>query len=267
MAALLDGAACLLSLDPEHLAVVTAQSRFRLHKAFGGVTYLGFHFLQPQWQDERVRQAIAMAINKAALVATGPFEIAHTPLSQAMTGYDVAAAAFAYPYDPASSRQLLEAAHFDFSAEIVLLYPESHTYRRLAELIVQQLSAIGIDHVRLRETPRTDISNHRHQFDLLLFDYAWGDYTALSIFLGPGARNLLSYPNGDVAALVQQAHGASTSDQRQALLLEAQRIVLQDAVWQPLVVRHLTFAADSRCLHGERQSPFGELLLHDAWTE
>ncbi|MCE7984210.1 MAG: ABC transporter substrate-binding protein [Caldilinea sp. CFX5] len=265
--ALLRGDVCVLSLDRDQLDRVSTEPHLQLYKASGGVTYLGFNFLQPRWQDVRLRQAVAMAINKVALAAMGPFDVADTPLNQAMTGYDSDAATYAHPHDPQQSRQQLQAVHFDPSAEIILLLPQSNTYRRLAEAIVQDLAAVGINNVRLREASRAEIASQRQQFDLLLFDYAWGDYTALAIFLGPGPRNLLSYPNGDVAELIQQARMAATDEQRQSHLLAAQRIVLANAIWQPLVIRQLTFAVDSRCVQDERQSPFGELLFHDAWTQ
>ncbi|MDY7079191.1 MAG: hypothetical protein SXV54_19935 [Chloroflexota bacterium] len=38
------------------------------------------------------------------------------------------------------------------------------------------------------------------------------------------------------------------------------------ALWQLLLVRRITFAVDGTCVHGERQSPYGELLFHDADT-
>ncbi|NIV34445.1 MAG: hypothetical protein GWN58_34790, partial [Anaerolineae bacterium] len=60
--------------------------------------------------------------------------------------------------------------------------PESNTYRELAAAVQQQLNAVGLSRVRVREVPRADILTQRQDFDLLLFDYAWGDYRALGIF-------------------------------------------------------------------------------------
>lgn len=100
----------------------------------------------------------------------------------------------------------------------------------------------------------------------MLFNYAWGDYRALGIFLGPGPRNLLDYPSGDVADPVRQARTTADPNQRQEFVLAAQRIVLGQAVWQPLLVRRITFAVDGTCVGGERQSPAGELLFHDTDT-
>jgi len=263
---LLKGEGCVLSLSQEQIATVAALPRFRLYEASGGVSYLGFNFQRPRWQDARVRQAVALALDKTALAELGPFLIADTPLAANAIGYDLRAAAFGYGYDPDRSQALLAQAGFDAGAEVVLLIPESKTYRELAAAVRQQLQAIGLSQVRIREVPRADILTQRQDFDLLLFDYAWGNYRALGIFLGPGPRNLLNYPCGDVAGLVWKARTTADPKQRQQFVLEAQRVILEQVLWQPLLVRRITFAVDGTCVQGERQSPYGELLFHDADT-
>ena len=47
--------------------------RFRRYTATGGVTYLGFNFQHPRWQDIRTRQALALALDKFVLAGGGPF--------------------------------------------------------------------------------------------------------------------------------------------------------------------------------------------------
>jgi peptide/nickel transport system substrate-binding protein len=262
---LLNNEGCVLSLSEEQVAPVTALPHFRLYEATGGVTYLGFNFQRTRWQDVQVRRAVALALDKTTLAELGPFLVADTPLAPGTVGYDPRAAAFGYGYDPDRSQALLAQAGFDAEAEVVLLIPESNTYRELAAAVQQQMEAIRL-RIRVREVPRADILTQRQDFDLLLFDYAWGDYRALGIFLGPGPRNLLNYPGGDVAGLVAQARATADAGQRRQRVLEAQRIVLEQALWQPLLVRRITFAVNGACVGGERQSPEGELLFHDADT-
>ena len=264
--ALVDGQGCVLSLSAEDVKQVADIPRFRLYEATGGVTYLGFNFQRGRWQDVRARQAVAMALDKASLAGDGPFLVADTPLTPNTVGYDPSVAVAGYGYAPERSRKLLAEAGFDSDAEVVLLIPESSTYRQLAAAVQQQLQAIGLSQIRLREVARSDILTQRQDFDLLLFDYAWGDYTALGIFLGPGPRNLLNYSGGDAAHLVNQARLTADLNLRQQYVNEAQRAVLEQAVWQPLLVRQITFAVDGECVQGERQSPYGELLFYDADT-
>jgi len=64
----------------------------------------------------------------------------------------------------------------------------------------------------------------------------------------------------------QQARATADPNQRQEFVLTAQRIVLEQAVWQLLLVRRITFAVDETCVEGVRQSPEGQLLFHDADT-
>jgi len=169
-----------------------------------------------------------MALDKSDLIQLGPFQVADTPLAPNATGYHADVAKFGYDYKPDLSKTALAQANFDFSTEVVLLIPESSTYRELVAVVQEQLESIDL-HVRVREVSRSDILTERQDFDLLLFDYAWGDYTALGIFLGPGPRNLLNYPSSDIADLVAQARATADFDRRQQLIIDA-RILPQKPV-------------------------------------
>ncbi len=266
LATLMAGEGCVLSLSQEDLDRAATVPQMRLYTASGGVTYLGFNFQKARWQDLQARQAVAMALDKMALAATGPFAVLDTPLAPNAAGYDPAVASAGYAFDPEQSRRLLSQADLDQRQAITLLIPESTTYRTLAALVQQQLEAVGLGPVQVRETPRSRLLAERQEFDLLLFDYAWADYAALSIFLGPGPRNLLNYAQGDIAGWIRQARATADPTLRQQLVNQAQRAVLEQAIWQPLLTRRIIFAVNGACVRGEQQSPYGELLFHDADT-
>jgi peptide/nickel transport system substrate-binding protein len=267
LARLLAGAGCVLSLSEEHVPTVANRPEFRTYTTLAGLTYLGFNMQRPRWQDERVRQAVASALDAPALAASGPFEPADTPLAPYAVGYDRRAAAFGHRHDVAQARAAVAAAGADQSAEVVLMLPSgSQTYADLAALVVAQLAAAGWTHVRLRPVPRGEILDERQDFDLLLFDYSWGDYGALRFLFGPGTRNLLGYADDRIADLVTRARATADPDQRQALVLEAQRAILEPALWQPLLVRRITVAVDDRCVTGESQAPDGTLHFEAATT-
>lgn len=263
---LVDGEGCILSVEPQEAEMLGATGAFRVHDAFGGVSYLGFNFQRSEWQDVRNRRAVAHAVDKAALVAGGPFLAADSPLGPNAVGYSAAAGNRAAPHDPAASRRFLAETGLASGRELVLMVPESRTYARLAGLVVAHLAEVGLGRVRIETRPRAEILSTRQDFDLLLFDYAWGDYTALAIFLGPGPRNLLGYPGSDIADMVSRARGTRTTAERTRLVTAAQERVLDDVLWQPLLVRRLTVAVKGACVIGEVTSPEGELLFHDAVT-
>jgi peptide/nickel transport system substrate-binding protein len=266
LAALMAGEGCVLSLSQEDLDQAASLPQMRLYTASGGVTYLGFNFQKARWQDLPARQAVAMALDKPALAAAGPFDAIDTPLAPNMMGYDPAVASAGYAFDPEQSHRLLSQVGQDHGQAITLLIPESATYRTLAVLVQQQLEAVGLGPVRVRETPRARLLAERQDFDLLLFDYAWADYSALSIFLGPGPRNLLNHAQGEIAGWIRQARATADPTLRQQLINQAQRAVLEQAIWQPLLTRRITFAVNGACVGGVQQSPYGELLFHDADT-
>ncbi|MEM8536012.1 MAG: ABC transporter substrate-binding protein, partial [Chloroflexota bacterium] len=263
---LTSGEACVLSLNPEHVDEIANNQNFHLYDDVGGITYLGFNFQSPLWQDVRVRQAVALALNKEGFITSNAFRVADTPITTNATGYDAQVASHGYDYDPERSRKLLTETGFDNNEEMVLLIPESRTYRQLATIVQQQLSEVGIQQVRISEVPRSEILTTRQHFDLLLFDYAWESYTALSIFLGTGPRNLLNYPHQDITNYVNKARTTDDATLRQQYLYEAQRTVLEDVIWHPLILRHITTAVDSRCVTGERMAPDQVLVFHDAIT-
>ena len=264
---LIEGKACVLSLDKGQEK--KSLNYLELFQAQGGLTYLGFNFQRERWRDERARQAIAMAIDKEALAKSGPFWKAETPLAPGSIGYDPSLSRYGYGFDPERSRQLLAQIDFDKDAEITLLYPESNTYRHIAADMARQLQSVGLKNIRLKEVKRSSILNERQDFDLLLFDYAWNHYVALGAFLGPGPRNLLNYPNSDISKRIMKALSVESPAQREAYVEEAQRTVLEKAIWQPLLMRRLTIAVNRRCVRGVRQLPEkagGDLVFYDADT-
>jgi peptide/nickel transport system substrate-binding protein len=265
-ARLTEGDGCVLSINDEQAAALAGNTRFRIHDATGGVTYLGFNFQRPRWQDRTAREAVAAAIDKAALAASGPFDVADTPLAPGTVGFDPAVADAGTAFDRERARRLLDRVPVDRASELVLLVPESETYAELADLVAGQLAAVGFESVRVRAVPAAEIMRGRQDFDLLLSDYAWGDYTALAIFLGTGPRDPLNYPGGEVAELITRARSTADDAARRALVADAQRFVLTEVLWQPLLVRRLAIAVNADCVTGELPSPEGELLFHDART-
>ena len=255
------GRGCVLSLES-----ADALASVRIYEAMGGVSYLGFNQLNPVWQDAAVRRALALAVDKERLAASGPYWVAQTPLTPAMVGYDSQAAAQSHPFAPAQSRALLQEQGFNFTAEYTLLIPESNTYRQLAQFVLADITAVGLTHVQLREASRANLLRERQNFDLLFFDYAWSDYTALANFLGATPNNLLNYPADDISSLVREARQTAVFRQKQALILQAQELILQKTIWEPLLIRQLYLGVNSRCVSGERQLENGLLVFHDAQT-
>lgn len=113
--------------------------------------FLNFNLEGENLRKREVRQAIAHAINRQALVekAFGPtWEVATQMLPPALWGYNESIQS--YPYDPERARELLAAANLPNQFTVSLWYPDQpRPYlpdpRAAAEAIAEDLQAVGIN--------------------------------------------------------------------------------------------------------------------------
>jgi peptide/nickel transport system substrate-binding protein len=124
-------------------------SNFVLYSGPSGVTnYLIYNQRLPEFQDERVRQAIMYAIDRQAMaeaIMGGTVEL--VPCIAALPGLHPAADQLnAYAYDPEMARQLLAEAGWDSSKEyeMVTYYNNQQAIDTMA-VIQQYLAEVGIN--------------------------------------------------------------------------------------------------------------------------
>jgi len=136
-------------------------TKFR-HPSFG-FTYLGYNLQDERFRDARVRRAINLAIDKQALingVLYGLGSVATGPYPKESWAYDPSVAPV--PYDVKQANALLaEAGWMDHDGDgwldrdgqpfrfTILTNQGNEVRRQVAELVQQQLKAIGMD-VRIR---------------------------------------------------------------------------------------------------------------------
>lgn len=112
--------------------------------------FLNFNLDGEYLGQQKIRQAIAHAVNKAALAeqAFGPtWRVATQMLPPALWGYNDAIED--YPYDPGKARELLTEAGLPGEFEVALWYPDRpRPYlpdpQAVAEAIARDLEAVGI---------------------------------------------------------------------------------------------------------------------------
>src|SRR6266702_2583948 len=115
--------------------------------------FMDFNLRQKRFQDVRVRQAIAHAINLKQLTKTVFYDFA-TPATGPVPSYQTrfyTADTPQYPYDPKKAEALLDAAVFPRGADGVRMRFNhlNHTYgedfQRAGQFIQQQLKRIGVE--------------------------------------------------------------------------------------------------------------------------
>jgi peptide/nickel transport system substrate-binding protein len=209
-----------------------------------GYQYLIFNFRDPRLRDLRVRRAIAMALDRQAIIksllartarpATGmlaPENWAYEP--------DVAT----YPYDPTAAARLLDEAGFradkadDSGARFTLVYKTTGDPERrsLAQVFQAMLAKVGIRlDVRTNEWA-TFYSDIQHgDFDVA--SLAWVGindphhyYTVFdSKMVPPYGSNRGYYSNPKMDELLERAEVEMNSDARRRLYREIQKLAASD---------------------------------------
>lgn len=111
-----------------------------------GIQVMSINLRKPYLQDKRVRQALAHAIDRQAIVdhlLLGYGEVAHGPLNSedAFFNPDMTR----HEYDPERARELLEEAGWDFGRTLTLMYPTGNRVRELSAPVIQaNLQAVGL---------------------------------------------------------------------------------------------------------------------------
>ncbi len=196
------------------------------------------------FKDKRVRQAIAHAINKDAIVQSvllGINERANGVLPKGIPGFDPNLKGL--EYDPEKSKKLLAEAGFPDGKG---LPPLTLTFRekqpdlaKTAEVVKEQLAAVGVQ-TNLNEMEWGAYLKATDNREVDFFHMRWAaDYidpqNFLSLLLHSEApENRTAYSNPQYDRLCEQADAETDPAKRMALYNQAEKIVVDDAPWVPI---------------------------------
>lgn len=258
--------------NPGDVAEIAANPALKLLQQEGlNIGYLAMNVTKAPFTDVRVRRALNMAVDKAAIIAAvyqGAGTIAKNPIPPTLWSYN--GAVQDYPYDPAQAQRLLIEAGYPQGFETELWYmPVSRPYnpnaKRVAEMIQTDLAKIGV-RARLVTDDwgryRARIQAGEHPMAL----YGWtGDNgdpdNFLNVLLGcssarPGGNNIAKWCHADYDALVNRAKRTSNQAERERLYAEAQILVKHEAPWVP-IAHSVVFMATRKDVQGFRMDPLG----------
>lgn len=255
----------------------------------GGITYLGFNYARTPTNELKVRQALAHATDKQALIAAvlaDDFAIPAISLLCPRTfGYSDTLEEVEYKFDLEQSRKLLTEAGFadndgdgildrnGVPLRLRLLTTQDNIYFDMATVIQNTFAEIGVA-VEIQQESRARISEitPTGEFDLLLYDYNWPYPSALNLFLHTekvGGTNRVAYSNPEVDILLDEiatmetAEDSSDADIQLGKIIAVQRMIIQDVPWQPILARRAVSALNKRVIDVTTH-PSGALLWHDA---
>jgi peptide/nickel transport system substrate-binding protein len=222
------------------------------------VWYLNFNVADATLRDKRVRQAVALAMDRAAIVAAlwrGHARLADTLLPEGQWAAATDAEIAHYPHDPARAAALLQAAGHPAGRDGVRLrlslkISQDETTRLLAAVLQQQLRAAGIE-LRIRSaefgTFYADVTHGAFQMYILKWIGSNEDpdiyrYMVSSGSFPPKGANRGHYVNARVDALLTKAAAetgpaAEVEARRRTEYVEVQQILADELpaipLWDP----------------------------------
>ncbi|MFT8312047.1 MAG: ABC transporter substrate-binding protein [Sporolactobacillus sp.] len=179
-------------------------------------------------KNAKVRQAIAMAINREQIVKQllkGYGDIIDGPYTKLNPYLNTKMKMIAY--DPAKAKQMLKDAGFDFNQTINLVVPIGNKVReQSADIITQNLKTAGI---KVKETtydfPTVMQKGKAGDFDLLLIGLGFTiDPDISSVYAPGGAYNFMSYNDPESTKLLKQGKLEPDSSKRRAIYDQLQKI-------------------------------------------
>ncbi|MBI6546195.1 MAG: peptide ABC transporter substrate-binding protein [Cyanobacteria bacterium NC_groundwater_1444_Ag_S-0.65um_54_12] len=221
--------------------------------------HVDFNLQNPRLQDLRVRQAIALAVNKREIsqrIYKGLYPPAYSDQSPLSYVYNSAVES-KYPFDPAKARQLLDAAGWQPGSDGIrskagqrLSFKITSTTGRKPRELTEQvlmayLKAIGIE-LQIDNVPgpklfgRPDGLLHTGNYDLAL--YAWvtsPDPNNIFLWnsrqLPPNGQNYTRYRNPEVDKLTVLGNATVDRTERSKIYQRLQEILADELPSLPLL--------------------------------
>ncbi len=232
--------------------------------------YLAFNYKIKEFQDKRVREAIASAIDKQSIVETfyGKYgEVAENFLPPMVWGHNPDV--HGIPYDPERAKELLKEAGFEDGLSEVTLedgtkmpltlyympvvrfyYPDPEG---IAQAMAAQLAAVGINaKLELAGDWPTYLDKRRNGELYGLYQLGWGgdngdpDNFLCYFFCGTEEPKASEgwYQNPELAQLLAKARSITDQAEREKLYMQAEQMLMDDVarIWiahnkTPLIFR------------------------------
>lgn len=207
------------------------------------VFYIGFNVVQPPFDDIRVRQALAMAIDKELLarnILVDLVEPAKGMLPPGIPGYNPNLEGL--PFDPDRARALLdEAGGPEILSGVVLKSPgQGASPSVILEAVVAMWAQnLGVD-ITIEQEEFGFFLRSIDEGDFQMFSLGWiADYPDPQNFLEiklhcRSANNDNFYCNPEADALMDRARTETDEQERLRLYQQAEEIIVEDAPWIPL---------------------------------
>jgi ABC-type transport system substrate-binding protein len=242
--------------------------------------FIGMHNLKPPFDNPQVRQALNMAIDWDAIVASlyqGYAEPIGGPVPPGLPG---ASGVHPFTFNQDEARRLLAEAGFPDGFSTVLVTPQGAYLKdfELAQVVQQQLAEVGVTAELQPVEFATYLDLVREPTEtsqLVMWIDSWSADTAAGVLRSryhcdmfrPAGVNIDGYCNAEVDPLIEEAEQSLDETAEFAALEQAQEIIANDApsIWG--IALHENWARSSR-VNGGLHSTGGDIWFdEDSWID
>ena len=234
------------------------------------IAYWAFNTQKPPFDKKEVRQALSMAIDKAAIIKDvylGAGQTAKNLIPPTLWSYNDAVKD--YPFDAAKARAMLAAAGVKAPLEIDLWYmpvqrPYNPNAKRIAEMMQADLAKVGVN-AKLVTFEWGEYRKRMQQGEHMTGMLGWtgdnGDPDNFFFLHGcdaarPGGQNLSKWCNKAFDERLVKARSIADIKERSKLYQEMQVIEHEDAP-DFKIAHSVVYEAMRKEVTGYKQSPFG----------
>ena len=234
------------------------------------IAYWAFNTQKPPFDKKEVRQALSMAIDKAAIIKDvylGAGQAAKNLIPPTLWSYNDAVKD--YPFDAAKARAMLAAAGIKAPLEIDLWYmpvqrPYNPNAKRIAEMMQADLAKVGVN-AKLVTFEWGEYRKRMQQGEHMTGMLGWtGDNGDPDNFFflhsceaaRPGGQNLSKWCNKSFDERLEKARTIADVKERSKLYHEMQVIEHEDAP-DFKIAHSVVYEAMRKEVTGYKQSPFG----------
>jgi ABC-type transport system substrate-binding protein len=264
-----------VAMAPPGNQVTTLQANSSLHVyKFAGseVETLLLNTKRPPLDNQKVRQAISLALNRKGIVAAGlfglgdpasTFIVGPAPLTHQNTSLNL------YSFDLARAKALIESSGIATPVSIPLTVSTGTAQQAIATIAQQDLAKIGIA-VKVTQTDYGTAASAMSSERFTMITNNWDDYIGDAseqplFWIDPAfccAAYFTQYDNPDAISLVRRAVNAADPSTTTALFDQVQQSLATSAHAIPLYFPTFVYVATNK-LTGFTVNPFGTWSFPD----
>ncbi len=243
------------SIPPPQVERLTKEKRVKIIRYSDlNTAFIGFKTGRKPLDDPKVRIAINYGVNKAEIIAGvyyGLAEEAYGPIAPATPGWWKGVTKAGYHYNPSRAKRLLDEAGWTQPRvgatrekggqplSILFLYSPGPANESLVNLVQAQMSGIGIEARPQRMEWTAFLAALRAgQHDMFLINVRYTTADVLYFYFHSKQRpapNRFDWVDPETDRLLELSRSTVKEDERLGAYQKLQKIVVENAIWIPLV--------------------------------